>query len=78
MSDKDCNNIFCMLKIMCMKVSKIKADSNSTAYTLQGSFFEDSDTDVLKDTKWEEMARNLIYIEDDLDIINKEIDKAME
>ena len=62
MSDNDCNNSYCMLKMMCVKVHKSNWDRNSTAYALQGSFGEDSDTDGLKDTEWGEMARNWVDI----------------
>ena len=78
MSDNDCNNSYCMLKMMCVKVHKSNWDRNSTAYALQGSFGEDSDTDGLKDTEWGEMARNWVDIQDGLDVINEEIDEAKE
>ena len=78
MSDKDCNNICRMLNNMCVKVNKSNADTNSTAYALQRSFVQDSDIDCLNYTEWEDMARNWIGIDDDMDIINKEVDEAME
>ena len=78
MSDKYCNNICRMLKIMCMKVNESNDDTNRNVYALQGSFVEDLDTDGLKETEWEEMAHNWINIEDDPDIINGGIDEAME
>ena len=78
MGDKDCDNICRMLKIMCVKVNKSNSDTNIAAYEFQGSFFEDLDTNGLKDMLWEDMAHNWIGIEDDLDIINGEIDEAME
>ena len=63
---------------MCLKECAIKHDTNNTSYALQGSFVEDMDTNNLKDREWQDMAFNWIGIKNDSDVMDEEIDKAME
>ena len=53
-------------------------DTNNTSYALQGSFVEDMDTNNLKDREWQDMVFNWIGIKNDSDVMDEEIDKAME
>ena len=50
-SQEYCNNICSMLKTMCLKMNKSNDDTNTNAYTFQGSCLEDRDTDNLKESE---------------------------
>ena len=63
---------------MCLKLNDSGADTNNDAFSFQGSFVEYPDTKTLKDSEWEEMARNWLEIEDDPEISNHKIKEAME
>ena len=62
---------------MTVNTTELEVHTETTAYGLAKSFSSDPDAKSPGDTEWLEMARNQIYIEEDIDVINEQINEVL-
>ena len=75
-TDEDCMKIFTLLKNIHVQVEENDIDTNAVGYGLNRYFVEEADTNNMNDSEWEEMSRNCIYIEEDPDIEEDDLEDS--
>ena len=62
---------------MIVNTKELEVNTETNVYGLAKSFASDPDDKSPDDTEWLEMTRNQIYVEEDIDVINKEINEVL-
>lgn len=76
-SKEECDELCSLLKSIQIKTSESNVNTATTAYGLADSFASEVEAQNLSNEQWQEMVENWIEIEDDEDIIDKEIDEVI-